>query len=173
MISEEKLSRTPPSAVRRILRREVMFGCPLCGSPHLEYHHFDPPWSIKKHHDPAGMIALCAAHHDQADVGTFTKDQLADLKRKSRYSVCSSFNWRRKETVFVCGGNYAYKCKSMLQANGFNLIYFEKDEEGYDTLSINIYDVCMNPIFRMRKTTGLPVQMWTILRFHPHRGSLY
>lgn len=26
-----------------ILRREVGFGCPVCRSPFLTWHHFDPP----------------------------------------------------------------------------------------------------------------------------------
>lgn len=52
------MNRTPPEPVREILRKEVNFGCPIegCGSPYLEYHHFDPPWHEREHHDPQGMI---------------------------------------------------------------------------------------------------------------------
>lgn len=58
------LSRTPPIEVRRQLRKEVNFGCPVdgCGIPYLTWHHFDPPWNEKEHHDPNGMLALCANH---------------------------------------------------------------------------------------------------------------
>src|SRR5918912_315690 len=36
------VNRTPPAAVRRELRREVGFGCPVpdCGNPYLYWHHF-------------------------------------------------------------------------------------------------------------------------------------
>jgi hypothetical protein len=145
------LSRTVPQAIRRQLRAEVGFGCPICGSPHLEYHHFDPPWSQRQHHNPIGMIALCARHHDAADSGAFTTKQLRDLKSAERTKVQSTFQWRRKHTVFVCGGNYAYCCQSMLNVSGIDILYFEKDSNGCDTLSLNIYDICMNRILEMRQ----------------------
>lgn len=143
------VSRTPPVSVRRQLRAEVDFGCPLCGSPYLEYHHFDPPFADEPHHNPDGMIALCATHHAQAN--SYTTQQMRDLKSQSRYEVSGQFNWRRRHTVFVCGSNYAYQCRSMLNVHGFDLVYFEKDKDGYDTLSLNIYDICLNRIFDMKQ----------------------
>lgn len=144
------ISRTPPTEIRRQLRAEVGFGCPKCGSPHLEYHHFEPTWAEQNHHNPDGMIALCAIHHAAADSGAFTREQLRELKRANYGAVQSSFEWRRKHTVFICGGNFAYRCRSMLRVGGIDVVYFEKDENGYDTLSLNIYDICMNRIFEMR-----------------------
>jgi len=151
MSKSASISRTPPADVRRTLRSEVGFGCPKCGSPHLEYHHFDPPWAELNHHNSNGMIALCASHHAAADSGAFTQEQLRTLKRSRYATVQSSFEWRRKHTVFVCGGNFAYRCNSMLRVRGIDIVYFEVDENGYDTLSLNIYDTCMNKIFEMRK----------------------
>ena len=55
---------------------------PDCGSPYLTWHHFNPPWSERHHHDPDGMIALCLQHHEQADAGTFTVEQLRDLRQQ-------------------------------------------------------------------------------------------
>lgn len=62
-------SRTIPESVRRQLRQEVGYRCPvpLCDSPFLEYHHFDPPWHEGLSHDPKGMIALCPRHHGLCD----------------------------------------------------------------------------------------------------------
>lgn len=39
------MTRNIPKDVRKILRKEVYFGCPIkdCGSPYLSYHHFNPP----------------------------------------------------------------------------------------------------------------------------------
>lgn len=144
-------SRTPPRHVRIALRKEVGFGCPLCGSPHLEYHHFDPPWADARHHNTEGMIALCGRHHDEADSGAFTKEQLQTLKAVSEPYVKSRFNWQRKYTVFSCGSNYAYKCQSMLTVSGIDMIYFEEGPDGFDTLSLNIYDTCLNPMAVMRQ----------------------
>jgi hypothetical protein len=155
MKTASKIGRTPPKHIRLALRKEVGFGCPICGSPHLEYHHFDPPWAEIQHHAPEGMIALCARHHDEADSGAFTKQQLRDLKKLQRTHVQSKFNWKRRHTIFDCGGNYAYQCGAMLTSSGIDMIYFEKDSEGYDTLSLNIYDVCLNPIVVMRQNDWL------------------
>ena len=49
------------------LRREVGYGCPVCRSPFLEFHHFDPPQYKEKHWRPEGMIAMCRDCHPDAD----------------------------------------------------------------------------------------------------------
>ena len=79
------MDRTPPMEVRKLLRREVGFGCPVlnCGNPYLSWHHFGPPWREKQHHDPNGMIALCVEHHAKADAGTYTKEQLHSYKQQA------------------------------------------------------------------------------------------
>ncbi len=87
----------PPADIRRALRVEVGFGCPVdgCGSPYLTWHHFDPPWRERQHHDAAGMIALCLQHHKEADSGAFSHEQLRVLKaspfRSRRARVVSSW----------------------------------------------------------------------------------
>jgi hypothetical protein len=80
-------TRDPPAWVKQLLRQEVNFGCPVrntdgtgCGCPVLTYHHFDPPWALGHQHDPAGMIALCPGHHDEADGGRWTKQTLRSFK---------------------------------------------------------------------------------------------
>ena len=72
------MRREPPDSVKKILRKEVRFGCPIpgCNNPYLEWHHFDPPWAKEEHHRPEGMIALCNTHHKRADAGAFTIEQL-------------------------------------------------------------------------------------------------
>jgi len=39
----------------------------------------------------------------------------------------------------------------MLTASGIAIVYFEEDENGYDTLSLNVYDCCFNRAFIMRR----------------------
>jgi hypothetical protein len=49
--STSELGRTSrptiPEEVRRMLREQVNFGCPVsdCGHPYLMDHHFDPNWA--------------------------------------------------------------------------------------------------------------------------------
>ena len=67
-----------PASVRRQLRQEVAFGCPVCGNPFLEYHHI-VPWSEKQHNDPDHMVALCPTHH--AEYGKRPRSHSYDLKK--------------------------------------------------------------------------------------------
>lgn len=71
------MKRYIPVAVRRQLRREAHFGCAICGSPILDYHHIIP-WSEKQHHDPEHMVALCPTHH--RSVGSMKRAQQYRIK---------------------------------------------------------------------------------------------
>lgn len=143
------MTRTPPANVRRLLRKEVGFGCPVpdCANPYLEYHHFDPPWSEREHHDPEGMIALCTMHHKQADVGTFTNDQLRHMKETIAPDgvVRGRFNWMRNDILPVVGSNLWPGTTKILRYNGFPIIWFRKDEAGFQRLNL-----------RMLSTSGEP-----------------
>jgi len=102
------MNRRPPEKVKKILRSEIGFGCPIpgCGNPYLEWHHFDPPWHIENHHNPEGMIALCREHHIQADNGAFTADQLEEYKKQGKKNwkaVKGNFNWLRNRMLAVVG----------------------------------------------------------------------
>src|SRR5690349_17637133 len=103
------LDRTPPAGVRRTLRTEVGFGCPIadCRKPFLTWHHFDPPWRERQHHDPAGMIALCREHHDAAEK-LFSKDELRALKQAglSVEDVKARFPWAKRSILVRLGGVY-------------------------------------------------------------------
>lgn len=107
------LNRTPPADVRHHHSAEVGFGCPVegCGSPYLMWHHFDPTWSERQHHEPGGMVALCRDHHPEADSGAFTHDQLREFKRVGRdrrQALHARFNWMRRDLLAVVGGQFYY-----------------------------------------------------------------
>jgi hypothetical protein len=133
-------SRTPWVDVRRALRREVGFGCPVdgCGNPYLYYHHFDPPWEIKHHHNPEGMIALCGEHHPKADAGAYTKDQLREFKRAGAGNVRGRFEWMRRDLLGVAGSNFGYRTPVIVQYRDKPIVWFERDEEGYLLLNIHM-----------------------------------
>ncbi len=145
--SEEDLSRTPPAKVRRELRREVGFGCPVanCGNPYLEYHHFDPPWAQEHHHDPARMIALCATHHAQAAAWTVAHLRSMKTVPNDRPEVHGRFEWMREDILAVVGGNFFYETPNILVFRGKPMIWFNRDEER--RLLLNL---------RMLTTSGLP-----------------
>lgn len=105
------MNRTPPADRRRQLRKEVGFGCPVagCRKPFLTWHHFDPPWNERNHHEVKGMIALCREHHDEADAGLHSKDELRALKTTTAVAetVTAQFDcWAKKSILVRLGGMY-------------------------------------------------------------------
>jgi hypothetical protein len=142
------MDRTPPISVRRALRQQVGFGCPVpdCDNPYLTYHHFDPPWHVQAHHSPEGMIALCATHHAQADAGAFTDGQLRAMKHDAvSRPIRGRFNWMRDRLLAVVGGNFYYETLTILTFRGEKSIWFNRDSD--DRLLLNI---------RMLTSSGAP-----------------
>jgi hypothetical protein len=139
------MNRTPSINLVRELRKEVGFGCPVgeCSNPYLEWHHFDPPWHIQKHHNPEGMIALCVHHHKKADGGAYTNDQLRAFKNNKAHAekVKGQFDWLRNDLLAVVGGNLYYETLKVLQINGHDVVWFKRDEEGYLRLNIKMLSV--------------------------------
>jgi hypothetical protein len=136
------MNRNPPDNVKRSLREEVGFVCPVpnCGSPYLEWHHFDPPWRVEEHHRPEGMVALCRAHHIQADHGAFTVEQIHGFKNDAKENwaqVKGRFNWMRNRLLAVVGGNFFYETPIIFQYKDKPVIWFERDANDY--LLLNLY----------------------------------
>jgi hypothetical protein len=134
-----------PSKVKEVLRSEVGFGCPVkgCGNPYLEYHHFDPPVSVRPHNDPAGMIALCAQHHKKADGGTYTIEQLHALKsdKANAQLVKGNLDWLRRDLLAVVGGVLYYETPIIIVIDNHELVSLKRDNEGYLRLSINMLSI--------------------------------
>lgn len=105
------LSPEPPADVKRQLRQEVNFGCPVpdCGEPFLSWHHFDPQYHIRPHHNPAGMIALCWKHHKMADREAFSDDDLRRFKAQPNPPefIHGKFEWYCRAPIIRLGGCYA------------------------------------------------------------------
>jgi hypothetical protein len=146
--------RDPYRHVKLALRQEVGFCCPVtgCGSPYLTWHHFDPPWRVEHHHRPEGMIALCRAHADKADNGSFSDDQLRQLKRegKSRaLEVRGRFDWMRQDLLAVVGGSFYYKTRTIFEIGNVPCIWFDRDENDYLLLNFRMPSIVGRPRARI------------------------
>ena len=144
------MDRNPPGDVRRQLAREVRFGCPVsrCGSPYLTWHHFDPPWAVREHHDPAGMVALCRDHHPEADAGAFTIDQLREFKRVGRDRrrlLGARFNWRREELLAIVGGSFYYRTPIGVRVNDIPVVWFNRDDSGHVLVNLQMLTTSGEP----------------------------
>jgi hypothetical protein len=165
-MSNNDLSRIPPIEVRRQLRREVGFGCPVpgCGNPYLFWHHFNPTWQQQKHHNPKGMIALCGEHHAKADAGAFTIAQLQAFKQQSSNRIVEikgQFDWMRYELLIVVGGNFYFRTPILYKRQ--TIIWFNRDEYGYLLLNIRMLTKSREPRVRIEDnfwiTRGQPIDL--------------
>jgi hypothetical protein len=147
-------SRTPPIAVRRELRQEVGFACPVsgCGSPYLTWHHFDPPWHETPQHEPAGMVALCLEHHKRADAGAFTPDQLREMKmqRAETTPIRGAFDWRREHLIVRAGGITGIACPVLLRFGTTNGIWLSTDDQGNELLNLDLWSADGSLVYSMR-----------------------
>lgn len=102
------MTRQPPTWVKRKLRREVNYGCAICGNPLLEYHHI-LPYSEEEHHDPEDMIALCPNHHSHAgpNAEAITPDRLREHKDNPHNdsAVDYDFHYRTSRPTIMAGHN--------------------------------------------------------------------
>lgn len=154
------MSRTPGAAVRHELTAEVGFGCPVagCGSPYLAWHHFDPPWSERHHHEPGGMVALCLEHHAQADAGAFTREQLHEFNRQGRdrrKALEGRFNWMRQDLLAVVGGGFFYETTIAVEVGGSPVVWFTRDPDRRLMVNIEMVSIARERRMRMRDNVWL------------------
>lgn len=145
--------RIPPVEVRRELRREVGFGCPIegCRLPFLEYHHFDPPWHEGNVHNIEGMIALCPSHHSMADRGTWTKEELRTLKREGEKSpIKGKLHWNLKNSVLSAGKNLIIaKNQISLRVLGNEIFALKENAKGQLTVNAQLWSSSGELIIRI------------------------
>lgn len=144
------MRREPPVAVRRALAEEVGFGCPVagCGSPYLTWHHFDPPWAMRQHHEPDGMVALCRDHHPEADADAFTTELLREMKREGRdrnKAIGARFNWMRDELLAVVGGNFYYETPIVVRVQHLPIVWFNRDPSGRLLVNLQLLSTSGQP----------------------------
>lgn len=136
------MGRSPPSEVRRILRQEVGLGCPVpgCRQAFLTWHHFDPPWNVEHHHRPEGMIALCRQHHDAADQGIFSRDELKKLKQSAidAQPTIAELPWSKREFLIRLGGCYSGGVNVAVALSGQRAIWLRRTDDGLLLLSIQV-----------------------------------
>jgi hypothetical protein len=145
--------RTPPTAVRTALRTEVGFRCPVpgCGSPYLTWHHFDPPWRERQHHDIDGMIALCLEHHAHADAGAFTREELHAIKLaggRDNPAPTGTLSWMRKDLIAFIGGNFYVDVAVAVQVGRHPIVWFNRDDQ--NRVLVNLHLPSMSGKGRLR-----------------------
>jgi len=107
---------------------------------------------MEKHERPEGIIALCHNCHDKADAGRYTKEQLRHLKKNPYINgdeISARYDYLRKNTVCRVGDFIGYIVNNILTIHGERVIWFERDENGFDQLNLLIRDYLGNIILKM------------------------
>ncbi|MEL7105625.1 MAG: HNH endonuclease signature motif containing protein [Pseudomonadota bacterium] len=120
------LTRRIPDPVKRTLRQEVCFGCPVCGNPILEYHHIIP-WAELNHHNPEHMVALCPTHH--TEYGKLSRDISYELKlnpiNKRNGRLHGLLGTNKLQQTFLLGGNRFINTPTILEFYGVPIIRYK------------------------------------------------
>lgn len=158
----EGVPRRPNAPIRRLLRQEVAFGCPVegCGNPYLTYHHFDPPFHVRPHNNPDGIIALCHEHHDKERAWTI--DDFRAMKRAGyrRNSIQGRFEWMKRDILTIAGGNAYYKNSAAeITSTRFGpLLWYNRDEQNRLLLNLRMLHTAAST-----GTVLLEDNDWTVL----------
>jgi hypothetical protein len=100
------------------------------------------------------MIALCREHADKADHGSFTDDQLRELKRIGRsraLEVRGRFDWMRRDLLTVIDGKFFYQTPVIFQIVDEPCIWFDRDENGYLLLNFRMPTISGHPRARVEQ----------------------
>jgi hypothetical protein len=113
----------------RVLRSEENFGCGKCGTPIMTIHHIEG-YEEGKLAPTNELIMLCKEHHNQADEGQISKEELYSLKAhpfnegivRHRFQVSSS-----KELTMHIGGSVFIETPVALQLMGEPIISVRRE----------------------------------------------
>ncbi|HBO45040.1 MAG TPA: hypothetical protein DD670_14145 [Planctomycetaceae bacterium] len=86
------------------------------------------------------MIALCRQHHDFADAGGFSKDELRSLKTRdySADSVRANFPWAKMGMLIRLGGCYSGGSSAVLRISGDPVVSLTSGPSGLVFLSFTL-----------------------------------
>jgi hypothetical protein len=98
------------------------------------------------------MIALCHTHHDHADGGTWTDEDLRALKRApflADQRVSDRLGWMRRSLILRVGGGNVVDCDVFLELCGQRVVWGTRDSAGRLLLNLDLRDRDGNPLFTM------------------------
>lgn len=138
------------AAIKRIIRKEALFGCAVCGNPIIEYHHIIPFHEVRCH-EVDNLIALCPTHHYKADRGMIPKAKLYNLKfnpfnNKQDVIKDDFFLGIYDKLEFKLGDTVFIRTPSLIVVDNFPLISITKDEFNNAIMDAKFFDKSANLI---------------------------
>lgn len=164
--STSKLKRHIPQQIKRLLRQESGFGCCVCGSSILEYHHIIR-WSKIKKHDAQHMMAICPTCHNSIESYPlehqyFLKNNPFNLQNDERK------NGRLIISQGICavstGDIILIGDGPLLSSNGINLLEIYVNEINLLEITLNLYNAENENILSIKKSEWIKgnIELWDI-----------
>ena len=131
-----------PEHVKRKLRKEVGFGCAICGNPLITYHHIIP-LEEKIHNNPRDMVVLCENHHRLADNGTVKRSKLYVHKKNpfNKDNTKDRFIFESKIPGVVFGSVMIFFIRNLINFDGKVVLSMNIRPTGFLQLDADIYDI--------------------------------
>src|SRR4029434_69402 len=129
-VNSHGLSRNIPEPVKRSVRQRCGFGCILCGSAVVQYHHFAPPLADAKDPLASGITVLCGRCHqkaDQAGEAEIASRNAAPFCKVNGYT--QDFLFISKDEVRFQTGSPLFKKKMVVMYDEEMLIGFAPPEQ--------------------------------------------
>lgn len=139
-------NKRPPISdpIKRELRQESKFGCVICGSPIIEYHHINPYHIVKKH-EKSNLVVLCPECHHRANCGEIHEEIVREAKLNPKNNnteyVKKNFFLRNYNNLKLSTGTHVFEnVGTIIEIDKFPLIYFNKDENNKPLLNVKLFD---------------------------------
>lgn len=147
-------NNNPPFQIQKQLRRDVSYGCAICGCPILEYVHIVPHTNVQTFL-PENMIALCPFHRIEYDNGEVSISVLHDAKNNPHNKIHEqhAFIIQSQDMAINIGKCKFVNTSRILVIDDFDIISIKREDGRYILLDINFFDKLNNLIAIVSENT--------------------
>jgi hypothetical protein len=147
-------NNNPPFQIQKQLRRDVSYGCAICGCPILEYAHIVPSTNVQAFL-PENMVALCPFHHIEYNNGEISVSALYDAKNNPYNKIHEkhAFIIQSQDMTINIGKCKFVNTSRILVIDDFDIISIKREDEKYVLLDINFFDKLNNLIAIVSENT--------------------
>lgn len=84
------INRSIPDNIKLVVRKRCGFGCIICGSPIIQYHHIEQ-WAQVKYHNSENITLLCPSHHMDVTAKRISSDVIISYN-KNPYCIVNKIS---------------------------------------------------------------------------------
>lgn len=156
------------SELKRELRQEALFGCVLCGSPIIEFHHIEF-FSVVHEHKKENLVVLCPKCHHRANCKEIPPDYLLQKKvnpfNKDKSDVSQEFfPFIYNDMIIKMSGGEFIRTPELITVRGKRLLYLVEDN-GFALINAKFYSKDNTLLAEIRNNEWIahrPKQFWDI-----------